>query len=154
MVLTKTAEYALRAAVFLAQQPSQRVPRPAIVEATQVPEEYLVKVLQRLAAADLVTMRRGAGGGYELARAPQAISVWEIIVAIDPVAVPNQCPLGLAEHQVRLCPLHATICKVTSDAIEAYSRVTLQDLVPRAAARREQCEFPAPPRTSKTSRRR
>ncbi len=142
MILSKTAEYALRATVFLAQHLGRTIPRAEIVAATQVPEEYLVKVLRRLASAELVRIRRGAGGGYTLARGPEAISVWDIVAAIDPVAIPNVCPLGLAEHTVRLCPLHATICQVTRDAIEAYSRVLLRDLIPRATRRRQACDFP------------
>ena len=142
MILSKTSEYALRAAVFLAQHSDRLIPGHEIGAATQVPEEYLVKVLRRLAAADLVEIRRGVGGGYGLARGPQAITVWDIVAAIDPVAIPNVCPLGLAEHQLRLCPLHATICRVTTDAIEAYSQVTLRDLVPRPTKQAEACEFP------------
>ena len=62
-MLSQTVEYALRAMVCLAQSPDQLTPTPALASKTKVPPNYLAKVLQVLAQAELIEGRRGVGGG-------------------------------------------------------------------------------------------
>ena len=58
-MITQTAEYALRAMVYLADQEEPRTTN-AIAEKTQVPAGYLAKVMQVLSKAGLVHAQRGA----------------------------------------------------------------------------------------------
>ena len=67
-MFSQTTEYALRAMACLAMYPDDLVATPTLAEQTKVPANYLAKVLQQLAAAKLITGRRGVGGGYRLAR--------------------------------------------------------------------------------------
>jgi Rrf2 family nitric oxide-sensitive transcriptional repressor len=62
MIFSQTVEYALRAAVWLADHDDGQTTQE-IAEATKVPPSYLAKVLQSLRRAGLVHAKRGVGGG-------------------------------------------------------------------------------------------
>ena len=70
-----TTEYALRAAVWLAEKQGLPQTTQQIASATCVPVNYLSKVLQSLGKAGLVRALRGKHGGFELAKSPSSTSV-------------------------------------------------------------------------------
>lgn len=89
MQLTRQADYAMRAVIYLAAFPQARI--QDISRAQYIPREYLAKIIQKLAQADIVTTHRGVGGGIALARAPEEITLLDVFEAIDgPVAL-NRC---------------------------------------------------------------
>jgi len=127
-VISQTAEYALRAMAHLARKPEQPATNQEIAEATQVPSGYLAKVLQGLARAGLIVSRRGTKGGFVLARHPDEISILEVLQAVDPIRRIEACPLGLAEHAERLCPLHRRLDEAYSLVEETFRNTTLADV--------------------------
>jgi len=139
-MLSQTSEYALRAMSTLAYAPDQLTPTPALAEMTKVPSNYLAKVLQSLAQADLIVGRRGVGGGYRLARAAEKISLLDIINAIDPIERIHGCPLGLSNHGPNLCPLHSALDSAAKSLIEQFQGTTLKDLVSDPNASRPLCD--------------
>jgi Rrf2 family protein len=54
-----------------------------ISERQAIPARYLEQIFQRLRRAGLIRSKRGPGGGYTLARAPEEISLREIIEALE-----------------------------------------------------------------------
>ena len=94
-MLPKTAEYALRAAVWLGRDPDQTQSADHLAERTQVPRRYLHKVLQDLVRAKIVRSQSGPGGGYALAGAPQKITILDVVNAVAPLERIRHCPLGL-----------------------------------------------------------
>jgi Rrf2 family protein len=126
-VLPKTAEYALRAAVWLARNPEQPESADQLAERTQVPRRYLNSVLQQLVQAELVRSKSGPGGGYALARTPAKISILDVVNAVSPLERIRHCPLGLPSH-TRLCPLHKELDAVYAATEQALARVTLAQL--------------------------
>jgi Rrf2 family protein len=91
MRISKKAEYACFAMLELAA--NYRDPRPvrvqAIATAHAIPQRFLVQILLQLKGAGLVASSRGAHGGYQLARAPDKISLAEVINAIDRAPEPR-----------------------------------------------------------------
>ncbi|HEX2468674.1 MAG TPA: Rrf2 family transcriptional regulator, partial [Solirubrobacterales bacterium] len=78
------ADYAVRAAVALAAAPGEEpVKGEAIADAQQIPLRFLENILGELRHAGLVQSRRGAEGGYRLARPPEEISIADIIRAVE-----------------------------------------------------------------------
>jgi hypothetical protein len=69
-MLSRTAEYALRAIVWLSDHPETSVTGQALAAATQVPPDYLAKVMQSLVRAGLVEAQRGKNGGFSLVSTP------------------------------------------------------------------------------------
>lgn len=66
-MISQTAEYALRALIWLASRPDEQLSARQVAKAT--------KVLQNLARAELLASQRGVGGGFMLAHAPEDISI-------------------------------------------------------------------------------
>jgi Rrf2 family nitric oxide-sensitive transcriptional repressor len=127
-MLPKTAEYALRAVVWLARDPETTMSADLLAENTQVPRRYLHKVLQDLGRATLVSSYPGPGGGYALARKPERITILDVVNAVAPLERIRHCPLGLPSH-TRLCPLHKELDSVYAATEKALGRVAISDLV-------------------------
>lgn len=140
-MISATAEYALRASVYLAKNPDRAVNRQEIAEATRVPADYLLKVLGALDEAGIVQSRRGPGGGYWLVNPPSQTSTLEVVLAVDTIPRIHQCPLGIRDH-MHLCPLHQLLDDAARKTEEAFRKVTLTELAKstRSAA---SCVFPS-----------
>jgi len=135
-MISKTAEYALRAMVYLAENPASPNPLQGIAGSTQVPSGYLSKVMQQLVRAGLVTSLRGLGGGFTLARPATELSVYEVVQAVDPIARIRECPLKLPEHRENLCPLHRRLDDVAEMVEQSFRLTSVADLL-------QQKTFPA-----------
>jgi Rrf2 family protein len=127
-MLSKTAEYALRVAVSLAQSPDTLASADELAEVTKIPRRYLHKVVQDLARGGLVRSQPGPGGGYSIARSPKQITILDVVSAVAPLERIRHCPLGLTTH-TRLCPLHRELDKVYAETEKAFARVTLDQLL-------------------------
>ena len=87
MRLTAKAEYTIRAAVELAAAETQPMKAERIAQAQAIPATFLEDILVDLKHAAIVDSRRGAEGGYWLARSPEEIPLAEIIRAVEgPIA--------------------------------------------------------------------
>lgn len=126
-MFSQTAEYALRAIVFLAAQPVPRT-TPQIAEVTHVPLGYLSKVLQGLSRAGLVHSQRGLHGGFTLTKPADQLTVYDIVQAVDPIQRIHACPLGLKGH-ANLCPLHRRLDEAMSMVEDALRQSTLAELL-------------------------
>lgn len=113
--------------VVLSQHPDQLVSTVFIAERTQVPPNYLAKVLQQLALASLVSGRRGVGGGYKLARPSNEIYLVDIVKAVAAVDRITHCPLDPKSKQ--LCALHHAIDLALSQAIATLESISLHALL-------------------------
>ena len=132
-MLSKTAEYALRAVVWLAHDPGQQQSADELARQTGVPRRYLHKVLQDLVKAKLVHSQPGPRGGYALARSPAKITVLDVVNATSPITRMRRCPLGLTSHQ-RLCPLHAELDRVYAATEAVFQRMPIDRLVDARSA--------------------
>jgi len=127
-MLPKTAEYALRAVACLARQIEHPLAADALAEQTKVPRRYLHKVLQDLVKAELVHSRSGPGGGYSLLGLASDISILDVVNAVAPLERIRHCPLGLPSHTT-LCPLHKELDRAYAATEEAFSRVTIGQIL-------------------------
>jgi Rrf2 family protein len=127
-MLSQTVEYSLRAVVFLADK-SEPQKTGQIAEATKVPPAYLSKVLQGLSRANIVRSQRGIGGGMTLARAPEEITILDVVNAVEPIGRIESCPLGLKQHGVHLCALHRRLDNALATVEEAFRNSTLAEVL-------------------------
>jgi Rrf2 family transcriptional regulator, nitric oxide-sensitive transcriptional repressor len=141
MTISQTAEYALRAMVWLAKDPATSLGTPRIAQATHVPAGYLARVLQSLARAGLVESTPGRSGGFRLRRTPSAISVLDVVNAVDPVERIKRCPLGLKSHRGHLCPLHRRLDEAVAMVEHAYATTTLAEILAEATPIAALCEL-------------
>lgn len=127
-MLSRTAEYALRAAVCLARETESPSAADALAQATQVPRRYLHTVLQDLVRAGLVGSQPGPGGGYYLARTPDKVTILDVVNAVTPLERIRHCPLGLPSH-TSLCPLHKQLDDLYAHTETVLGQVTLDQLM-------------------------
>lgn len=129
-MFSQTQEYALRAVIWLASHREEgAVGNLRIAEETDTPPTYLSKVLQGLAKQGIVTSRRGAGGGFQLAHDPAALTVLEVINAVDPLKRIHTCPLKLRTHGKNLCSMHARLDSALAMVEEALGNSTIKDMM-------------------------
>ena len=83
MRVSAKADYAIRAAVELAAVGDGPVKGDRIAQAQEIPPNFLENIFGDLRNAGLVASRRGADGGYWLARPPEEISLADVIRAVD-----------------------------------------------------------------------
>lgn len=123
-MISQTVEYALRAMSYLASAPGEAANARSIAGATLVPQGYLSKIMRAMVCADLVTSFRGPHGGFKLARAPGAISVLDIVNAVDPIQRIARCPLNNPLHS-NLCALHRCLDDALEQIEQTFRRTTL-----------------------------
>ncbi len=126
-MLSQTAEYALRAMVALATGKNARTAQD-LARQSQVPLDYLSKILNSLARAGLVTGQRGRGGGFQPVRPASQITVLQVVSAVDPLKRIRNCPLGLAAHGENLCPLHRKLDDAVKSVEEAFATTSIESL--------------------------
>lgn len=131
-MFSQTAEYALRSMAWLAMSPGTLVPTGDLARATKVPPHYLAKVLQQMAAARLITGRRGVGGGYRLAGDPREITLKDVVNAVTPIERIASCPIESSQNGGGgLCPLHSVIDSIAASVLKTLENTTLADLLSR-----------------------
>lgn len=132
-MISPTAEYALRAVVAIAQGAGEAVVTPTLVEITKVPPGYLPKVLQTLRRAGLLHSKRGLGGGFTLAKAPDQITVLDVVNIVDPIKRIERCPLDNGPHGVTLCPLHKKLDEAAEMVEKSFASTTIAELLASGA---------------------
>jgi FeS assembly SUF system regulator len=128
--LSKLADYGIVIATHLARQADRQQTAPEIAVATSVPQPMASKILKLLTRADLLVSHRGARGGYGLARSAEAITVAEVIEALDgPIAItscteptPGDCSI------LSLCPTRANWQRINLAIRVALGEVTLAEM--------------------------
>jgi len=130
-LLSKTADYALRALLVLARRDLGRpLSAEAIAEATGTPPNYTSKTLYALGRAGLLRSMRGPTGGFLLAKPAYEISIAEIVdVFADPPRTPR-CLLGNRPcDSASPCSAHGHWTRVAAAARHPLVTTTLADLL-------------------------
>lgn len=122
-MFSQTIEYALRAMVHLASEPTGSAATKEVAEQAQVPGAYLAKVFQHLRRGGLVHAQRGVGGGIKLAKSPDKISLLEIIEAVEPLKRPTGRTVATLET------LESTLVAATAQLRDQLASTTLADVV-------------------------
>ena len=124
-MLSQTAEYALRAVLYLAERGQ---PGPVNVEemadALGIPANYLSKTLQVLVRARVLTSLRGPHGGFQLAIAPEDLPLMRVVAPFDAIVERRRCLLGRPECSDRHpCAVHDR-WKATAEKVAHFFRTT------------------------------
>jgi Rrf2 family protein len=127
-------DYASRALLSLALHDAPAVPTSVrdIAERTGLPQPYLEQILLALKGAGLVRSKRGVGGGYVLARAPDSITLAQIVSAVDGPIVAGEFGEphadGACNHEGQ-CVLLAFWAEVGEKMRDHLASFTLADMV-------------------------
>ena len=136
MRLTTKGRFAVTAMVDLAlRQNRGPVTLAAISERQHISLSYLEQLFGKLRRAALVSSVRGPGGGYNLAQPPAAISVADIVTAVDEPMDATQCGGKENCHDEKRCMTHDLWATLNEKMQEYLSSVTLADLVAHQAGK-------------------
>ncbi len=131
-MLTRTAGYALHAAVAIARRSDEdgRATATELARELDVPGTYLAKILHSLARDGILVSERGRSGGFRLARPADEIRLIEVVAAFDDLGPDRQCLLGHgACSDVGGCPAHAAWREASAPAFRFFETRTLADLI-------------------------
>jgi FeS assembly SUF system regulator len=130
IILSKLADYSVIVATHLAAHPERQETAAAIAAATRLPPATVAKLLKALAHAGLVTATRGAAGGYRLARLPAAISVAQVVAAIDGDIGMTQCSVHAADcDRTNYCPTRPHWTAINRAVGAALSAISLAEMI-------------------------
>jgi Rrf2 family transcriptional regulator, cysteine metabolism repressor len=141
MMFSTKAEYGVRVLVELAARGgTSPVPLTEIAEANGLPLAYLEHLVARLRKAGLVESRRGARGGYLLARPPDEITMAEVVEALEGSIAPIECITADPDGRVvcsretdpdHACPTKLLWTRVRFSIVRTLQDTTLSELVPK-----------------------
>jgi len=118
MQITRQADYAVRAIMYLAQiGADQKAATSQIAEDQDIPLSFLAKIIAQLSVAGLLQTMRGARGGVSLARDPDEISLLEVVEAIDGPIQLNECVNGAHKCTMENCPLQGVWHEAQDDLV-------------------------------------
>jgi Rrf2 family transcriptional regulator, cysteine metabolism repressor len=139
MMFSTKAEYGVRIMAHLAAHDGDTpVSLSAIADAEGLPLAYLEHLVQRLRRAELVESRRGAHGGYTLARSPSSITMAEVVEALEGEIAPIECISAESDGRIvctreleldRVCPTKVLWTRVQGSIVRTLQDITLNELV-------------------------
>jgi Rrf2 family iron-sulfur cluster assembly transcriptional regulator len=133
MKLSTKGRYAVTAMADIARQPHERpVSLGEISERQGISLAYLEQLFGKLRRAGLVSSMRGPGGGYTLAREPSAISVSEVMAAVDERLKATQCSGSVGEgctHDGAQCLTHNLWERLSAHVHVFLQQTTLEDVI-------------------------
>jgi Rrf2 family protein len=131
MQITRQADYAVRAVLYLAQNGSdKRAATSQIAEEQQIPPSFLAKIVSQLSVAGLLQTSRGARGGVSLARTPEEISLLEVVEAIDGPILLNECVAANGACTFGDdCPMRPVWCDAQAELVDRLKNTTFAEFV-------------------------
>ncbi len=141
MLYTKSAEYAIQALIYLAENDSDDpIMVSQVAEAYGIPRQFLAKIAQTLVKQRLLIAIRGRNGGVKLARSAKDIYIHQIVYAIDGAPPEHeQCVIGINEcSDVAPCPFHPKWKVIREDIREMLMSENLHILAKRVIEKRNE----------------
>jgi len=140
--LSRRLDYAILAVSHLASRaPTTTVSARALADTSHIPPAILANILKELTRHGIVRSARGVHGGYELAVAPEDLSIGQLIRALEGEVRLVECvPLastgtGSASCQIESsCPVKAPLRRVHQRIQEVLDDITFDQLVAEAFA--------------------
>ena len=138
MLYSATIEYALRALAHIATlEPGERILARDLAAATDVPRQFLGKILHRLAKVDLLDSAKGRGGGFRFQRPAEQMIVSDVVVALEGGDITKICVLGLDLcNDEQPCPMHDQWKVFRAALSERVYAMTIADLGKNLKAKR------------------
>jgi Rrf2 family protein len=135
MQITRQADYAVRAMVYLAQlEPNKKAATGRIAQEKGIPPSFLAKIVSQLNVAGLLQTSRGAKGGVSLAKKAEEISLLDVVEAIDGPILLNDCVGETSTcNQDDDCPLKPVWCDAQKMLVEHLSKANFAQFVSAAA---------------------
>lgn len=128
-MISRSAEYALRALVYMSQAGDRWAMNREIADELNLPPQFLTKILSTLSREGILASQRGKSGGFRLARDPAKITLLEIVDPFDRLTLRKRCVLGRSRcSDASACILHRTWSPLQDAFRESFAKTTLADI--------------------------
>jgi Rrf2 family protein len=130
MIYSRSAEYAIRAFVYLASVPDAKYAMAKQIAAeSDIPAHFLAKILQQLARKGFLRSSKGPTGGFCLRKPASEIALIDLVDAVDGLSDYQRCISGLAEcNDAAPCGLHDSWIALKSRIIEYLEGTSIADV--------------------------
>ncbi len=135
MQITRQADYAVRAVLYLARLgQTERAATSLVAQEQHIPPSFLAKIISQLSIAGLLHTSRGARGGVTLAREPKEITLLEVIEAIDGPIMLNECvgETGTCTFDEN-CPLRPVWCEAQKELVARLKNTNFAQILAQPA---------------------
>lgn len=131
MQITRQTEYAIKTLIELGLVPNgQLISNKVISQRHDIPEEFLHKTIQMLSRAGLVVTQRGVQGGVRLARPLDAITIADVIEAMEgPIALNVCLSPGYFCSNMGNCKVREVLSKAQNAMMQELNQKSLADIV-------------------------
>lgn len=130
MQITRQADYAVRAVLYLARNNEERVATSTIAEEQRIPPSFLAKIISQLSIAGLLHTSRGARGGVTLARDSKDITMLEVVEAIDGPIQLNECVDNASACSFTSdCPMRPIWCDAQEELVGRLKNTNFADML-------------------------
>jgi FeS assembly SUF system regulator len=135
--VSKLTDYATEVMAVLAAAPARVHNAQELAERVRLEAPTVSKLLKQLAQAGLVESFRGVNGGYRLARAPERISIADIVTAMEGPIGMTECSAqaGLCDHETH-CGVRVNWQRINDAIAGALAGVSLADMLKTPPRRR------------------
>lgn len=146
MQITRQADYAVRAVLFVAQlEEGERVATSIIATEEDIPLPFLAKIVSQLSVKNILDAMRGASGGVRLSRPATDISLLEVIEAIDGEISLNRCVVSdTACPSTGDCPVHEVWSDAQRELVHRLQNTKFDQLVERQAVLMDNAQVSSP----------
>jgi Rrf2 family transcriptional regulator, iron-sulfur cluster assembly transcription factor len=131
-MFSKTAEYALRATIYIAQKSSEenKLGIEEIAKSIDAPKSFAAKILQLLTRDNkIISSVRGPNGGFFMTTRAKKLSIRSVLETIREDDVFTKCVLGLKNcSEAQPCPMHYQYKPIKAQLIHLFETKTIQDL--------------------------
>lgn len=131
MFLSKSCEYAIRAAVYVAHatRNGKRAGIVEIADAIGSPMHFTAKILQTLSRKKLLASAKGPAGGFYLEE-DRPLFLIDIIRAVDGEELFTRCAMGLRQcSDTKPCPMHNQIKPIRDQLVAEFSKKSIHEMV-------------------------
>lgn len=131
-MFSKSCGYGIRASIYITKQSlkSRKVSLIEVAQHTDAPPAFMAKILQKLTKTDLLSSLKGPGGGFFVpVERVEAVSLYQIVLAIDGDGIFENCTLGLRKCDgQKPCPMHFKFSLIRDEMKADLQQTTLRFL--------------------------
>ncbi|QEC69223.1 Rrf2 family transcriptional regulator [Panacibacter ginsenosidivorans] len=130
-MFSKSCEYALRAAIYVAQKSSEakKMAISEIAKAIDSPQHFTAKILQVLVKGDVISSVKGPNGGFYITAKQKQLPARKVLQALGEDKELEKCVLGLKEcSEKNPCPMHVQYKFIRPQIIRLFESKTIEDL--------------------------
>ncbi|WP_413535829.1 nitric oxide-sensing transcriptional repressor NsrR [Rahnella inusitata] len=128
MQLTSFTDYGLRALIYMASLPDDQMTNISqVTEVYSVSRNHMVKIINQLSRAGLVTAVRGKNGGIKLGKPAQTIRIGDVVRELEPLSLVN-CDSDFC-HITPACRLKHVLHTAVEHFLDELNQYTLADMV-------------------------